>query len=252
VEKVQQGVQQRWYSFSAPLPDKQGNNRCGFIVGVGLTVQSAIRYQGRIRGRNKGKETTFHGAPSASSVPVHTSPAGEARPSGCSSAASAFPFESIDPALFFATDHAFLWTRRTGMRDLGTLPGDVASGGTAINDRGEVVGPSLDASGNPRAFLWKNGVMTDLNTLVPANAPLFLLLATAINSSGEIAGFGVNSTGGVHGFLATPRDGEDDSESLSPASHGATSPMALSEDARKLLQQRLPFGLFGGRLVGPR
>jgi hypothetical protein len=38
VEKVQQGVQQRWYSFSAPLPDKQGNNRCGFIVGVGLTV----------------------------------------------------------------------------------------------------------------------------------------------------------------------------------------------------------------------
>jgi hypothetical protein len=44
-------------------PDKQGNNRCGFIVGVGLTVQSAILCQGRIRGRNKGKETTFHTAP---------------------------------------------------------------------------------------------------------------------------------------------------------------------------------------------
>jgi len=40
------------------MPNKQRNNRRGFIVGVGLTVQSAIRYQGRIRGRNKGKETT--------------------------------------------------------------------------------------------------------------------------------------------------------------------------------------------------
>ena len=63
---------------------------------------------------NKGKEPTFHGAPSVLSVPAHTSPAGEARPSGCSSAASAFPFESIDPALFFGLIRPWyriaLWT----------------------------------------------------------------------------------------------------------------------------------------------
>ena len=44
----------------------------------------------------------------------------------------------------------YVWTRETGMRDLGTLPGDVNSGGLRINDRGEVVGVSIDASGNLR------------------------------------------------------------------------------------------------------
>jgi probable HAF family extracellular repeat protein len=35
-----------------------------------------------------------------------------------------------------------------------------------------------------------------------------LLVATAINSRGEIAGFGVTSTGDVHAFLATPSHAE--------------------------------------------
>jgi probable HAF family extracellular repeat protein len=111
---------------------------------------------------------------------------------------------------FLGTD-AFLWTRETGMRDLGRLPGDVASVATGINDEGAVVGVSIDASGNTRPFLWQNGVMTDLNTLTPAGSPLFLLWASSINSSGEIAGFGVVTTGAsagqTHAFLATPLTG---------------------------------------------
>ena len=103
------------------------------------------------------------------------------------------------------TFHAYLWTRQTGMRDLGTLPGDFASLAIGISDRGEVVGGSLDANFNIRATLWQNGAMTDLNTLIPANSGLYLLLAESINSSGEIVGFGVTNTGEVHGFLATPR-----------------------------------------------
>ena len=103
------------------------------------------------------------------------------------------------------TFHAYLWTRETGMRDLGTLPGDFASLAIGINDRGEVVGGSLDVNFNIRASLWQNGAMTDLNTLIPANSGLYLLLAESINSSGEIVGFGVTNTGEVHGFLATPR-----------------------------------------------
>jgi probable HAF family extracellular repeat protein len=147
--------------------------------------------------------------------------------------------------------NAFLWTREKGMQNLGTLSGDVASGGQGINDSGEVVGLSLDASGNPRGFLWRNGVMTDLNTLIPDDSPLFLLDAGAINNRGEIVGFGVTSTGDVHGFLATPSNAFA-SESLSPDAQGVTRRMVLSEDARKQLQQRLPFGRFGGRLTGPR
>lgn len=67
------------------------------------------------------------------------------------------------------TFHGFLWTRETGMRDLGTLSGDYASLALGINDSGEVVGGSLDASFNPRALLWEKGVMTDLNTRIAAN-----------------------------------------------------------------------------------
>ena len=105
--------------------------------------------------------------------------------------------------------HAFLWTRETGMRDLGTLPGDVASFGSAINDDGDVVGGSFDADGNPRAFVWENGVMHSLDDpLIAPDSPLFLLIATAINSRGEIVGFGVTGAGEVHGFLATPRSSD--------------------------------------------
>jgi probable HAF family extracellular repeat protein len=149
-------------------------------------------------------------------------------------------------------DHAFLWTKETGMQDLGTLPGDVLSVGLSINDSGDVVGVSLDAKFNLRAYLWQNGAMTDLNTLIPADSSLYLLLACNINSRGEIVGLGVNSTGEAHAYLAAPRNGEASSESLSPAAQGVPSPRVLSEDARRLLQQRLTFGRFGARVMAPR
>lgn len=71
------------------------------------------------------------------------------------------------------------------MRDLGTLSGDVASNSISINDGGTVVGLSLDANFNPRAFLWRKGVMTDLNTLVVGDSPLYLLTGCSINSRGR-------------------------------------------------------------------
>ncbi|MGA3074598.1 MAG: hypothetical protein ABSG56_12980 [Bryobacteraceae bacterium] len=103
-----------------------------------------------------------------------------------------------------ANFHAFLWTKETGIQDLGTLPGDVNSVAVGINDSGEIVGPSLDANFNPHPYLWRNGVMTSLNSLIPADSPLSLLLACSINSSGEIVGLALTSTGEVHGYLATP------------------------------------------------
>src|SRR5579863_10518457 len=145
------------------------------------------------------------------------------------------------------TFHAFLWTRRTGMQDLGTLSGDVASLSTSINDAGSVIGASVDASGNPRAFLWEKGVMTDLNTLVADNSPLYLLTGCSINSRGEITGLGLTSAGEIHTYLATPTHRDANSES---GSQGVISRRILSDNARKLIQQQLRFARSGARSMG--
>lgn len=101
--------------------------------------------------------------------------------------------------------HAFLWTRRDGIRDLGTLPGDATSQASAINDQRQVVGVSCNASNFCRAFLWQNGVMTDLNTLVGPGYTDLLAVAQDINDRGEIVGrTATTPTSERFAFLATP------------------------------------------------
>jgi probable HAF family extracellular repeat protein len=103
--------------------------------------------------------------------------------------------------------HAFLWTKQTGMRDLGTLQADYASLGLGINDAGEVVGQSFGPNfSTMRAFIWQKGTMIDLNTLVAANpGSLYLQAAESINSRREIIGLAVDGAGTSHGFLAIPK-----------------------------------------------
>jgi probable HAF family extracellular repeat protein len=103
-----------------------------------------------------------------------------------------------------ASYHAFLWTHETGMRDLGTLQGDVDSAAIGINDIGQIVGVSIDANFNPRAFLRRGPELIDLNTLVPAGSPLDLASACSINAAGEIVGFAFDSSFNVHAYLAVP------------------------------------------------
>ena len=105
-----------------------------------------------------------------------------------------------------ATFHAFLWTHETGMQDLGTVPGDVDSAALGINDLGQIVGVSLDANFNPRAFLRHREELVDLNALVPASSPLHLATACSINAAGEIIGFAFDNSGNVHAYLAVPNN----------------------------------------------
>jgi probable HAF family extracellular repeat protein len=100
---------------------------------------------------------------------------------------------------------AFIYRNRK-MEDLGTLPGDLYSMARAIDKHGRVVGQSRTASGQNRAFLWENDVMTDLNSLIPTDSPLRLLDAYAISESGQIVGSAANSKNQVRAFLLTPND----------------------------------------------
>jgi probable HAF family extracellular repeat protein len=100
---------------------------------------------------------------------------------------------------------AFLWTRRDGIQDLGTLPGDVYSEAHGINERRQVVGISCAADGSCRAFLWQNGVMRDLNTLVTPGYAGILTTAQDINDRGVITGRAFDlETGELPAFVATP------------------------------------------------
>jgi probable HAF family extracellular repeat protein len=86
--------------------------------------------------------------------------------------------------------------------DLGTLGGSESSA-SDVNNHGQIVGWALNASGQRRAFLYANGVMVDLNTLVEPGSGWVLLSANAINDAGQIAGegrFGLD----VRAFLLTP------------------------------------------------
>lgn len=142
-----------------------------------------------------------------------------------------------------AAFHAFLWQNGT-MTDLGTLPGDVVSWAETINVKNQAVGTSFDAAGNMHPFIWQDGAMTDLNALIPSDSPWFLLEALGENDRGQIVGFALNIlTGEVHGYLATPCDGNLVEGCGVNAGAAATQPrtpqrIVIPEEVRKLLNQR--------------
>jgi probable HAF family extracellular repeat protein len=108
--------------------------------------------------------------------------------------------------------HAFVYTGGT-FTDIGSAdsPETVAYD---INDRGQVVGATWVSRGDscrdcneyePHAFVYENGVMTELNSLLPPNSEWKLLQAFAINNKGRIVGYGLIH-GQFHAFmLSLPR-----------------------------------------------
>jgi probable HAF family extracellular repeat protein len=105
---------------------------------------------------------------------------------------------------------AALWQNNVVTSLGGLLPGDVSTFATSINNRGQVVGSAFNSTSSwSHGLLWQNGVMTDLNTVFPASSNLYVISASNINESGQIAGMAVEMAGPyagniVHAFLATP------------------------------------------------
>jgi len=106
------------------------------------------------------------------------------------------------------TQYGALWQNGV-LTNLGLLPGDFGGLASGINSKGQVVGSNFDSNFNwSHGFIWQNGVMTDLNTLIPANANLFVTMANKINDRGQISGMAIvlsgPDAGNIHAFLATP------------------------------------------------
>jgi probable HAF family extracellular repeat protein len=101
---------------------------------------------------------------------------------------------------------AFLWiSGRHTVEDLKVLPGDLFSEAFAINAHRQVVGISFGGPDGARAFLWQDGVLTNLNDLVNI-APDVLLSAQDINDAGQITGrVREAATGKILTFVATPK-----------------------------------------------
>jgi probable HAF family extracellular repeat protein len=105
---------------------------------------------------------------------------------------------------------ATLWQNGATPTDLGSLANNSSSdalGISTVNGVLQVVGWDYSNRGL-RAFLWKNGVMTDLNSLISASG-VSLQQAVAINPQGQIVGVASVTVGKqnteIHGYLLTPR-----------------------------------------------
>lgn len=91
--------------------------------------------------------------------------------------------------------------------DLGLWPGTDTVNVRGINDRGEIIGWCQQASIASVPFIWRDGVMTNLRTLLDLPPGFTLNFAWAINNQGQIAAGGrdYNTTPiSAPGFRLTP------------------------------------------------
>ncbi len=133
---------------------------------------------------------------------------------------------------------AFLWSQPGGLQRLGKLqPSDKRSEALGLNEKNQVVGLSVSAENVPRAFIWENGVMTDLNAMTTPSSQ-FLLFANDINDRGEITGESFDpNTQAAPAFLGIPvLDGTAGAgQAVTNVSQLAT----LPDKVRKHIERRL-------------
>lgn len=142
---------------------------------------------------------------------------------------------------------AYIWTREGGMVSLGTLPSisgngsDAMSEATDINDQGQIVGVSyadFEFDG-ARAFIYQNGKMTSLNSLIGSASANWDISSTGgINDRGEIAAQANVVSDGVatavaHAVLLVPC-GPDDA-----IAYGETQQIVIPDDVHKPMRQHI-------------
>jgi probable HAF family extracellular repeat protein len=110
-----------------------------------------------------------------------------------------------DPSTDSTNHHAFLWSHGV-KKDLGTPNGLACSTAVGINARHQVVGDSGVCLVGGNGWLWEDGSIVDLNTLVPPDTHVHVAGAVAINDRGEIVAEGLPGDGSSHVVVLIPCD----------------------------------------------
>ena len=107
----------------------------------------------------------------------------------------------------YLVSHAFLYNGSSPLQDLGTL-GGTNSTAYDINNVGQVVGTADTLEQSSHAFIYSDGKMTDLNSLILNSSEWLLSEARGINNAGQIVGTGTLQSDTlnypVHAFILTP------------------------------------------------
>jgi probable HAF family extracellular repeat protein len=93
--------------------------------------------------------------------------------------------------------NAWLWTGGANIVNLGNLGGPIGSEAFSVNNYAEVTGVSETGTGIPHAFVWQQGVMSDLGTL-PGD---YYSYGYSINDLGQIVGESCSITDNCRAFL---------------------------------------------------
>ncbi len=119
------------------------------------------------------------------------------------SSGSAWALNDVGHIVGWASSNIETWGRAflhdgSAMTNLGTIPGKSYTIATAVSNLDEVVGQafgewvwlpccgSVWSNNIKRAFVYKDGAMVDLNTLIPSDAGGTVTVPTGINDSGKI------------------------------------------------------------------
>lgn len=157
-------------------------------LGGGFSVANALNNVGIVVGDSATAAGETHGFVYSAGVMTDVGTLG-----GASS--SAYGINNVGQVIGTSTTAGdaemlgFIYSAGT-MTNLGTLGGGY-SAARAINDGGQVVGDADTAASVTHAFLWQNGNMIDLNTLLPAGTGWELTSAHFINNASRIVGEGV-------------------------------------------------------------
>ena len=125
--------------------------------------------------------------------------------------------DRTDPETYEVTSYAFLY--ENGNMTVLPVPSTESYAGD-INDNGVIVGTMRAAGGasNYHAFIYADGVVSNLNSRILPGSGLHLIYANGINNAGQIVGVAYDSRGSYHAYLLTPVAGGTSGVSVNDAS----------------------------------